>query len=147
MKYKILAILMCLTSAVHAQDSLLPDASGSLSLGMPGSGSTNQSDRFRAGNLDCSNSIGSATRFEMGVMGIINQGEYYGINSSEERVYIDDPFRDIGLYGRIVIPLGAKPKSRIDCNRLYELELRARQLEVIKLEQEVQQLKDLQFGE
>jgi hypothetical protein len=52
---------------------------------------------------------------------------------------------DVGVYSRIVIPLGKRVKSRIDCNKLYELELRKKQLEVQKLEQELQQLRELQF--
>ena len=31
---------------------------------------------------------------------------------------------DVGVYARITIPLGAKPKARINCNELYEVELR-----------------------
>ena len=147
MKRMGLLIAVFLTMQVGAAGSdttrLMPDASGSLSLGMPNASGSNASDRFRAGDLDCSNAIGSATRLEMGVMGIINSGEYYDINEQP----FNEPFRDIGLYGRIVIPLGAKPKSRVDCNRLYELELRARQLEVIRLEAEVEQLRSLQFEE
>ena len=52
---------------------------------------------------------------------------------------------DIGVYARIMIPLGNRAKSRIDCNRLYELELRKKVLEVQKLEQELKQLKELAF--
>jgi len=44
-----------------------------------------------------------------------------------------------------MIPLGKRAKTRIDCNRLYDLELRKKQLEVMKLERELQQLRQLQF--
>ena len=53
----------------------------------------------------------------------------------------------LGVYARITVPLGKRAKSRIDCNRLYELELRKKQLEVIKLEKEIKQLRELQFEE
>ena len=33
-----------------------------------------QADKFRAGELDCSNAIGSATQWEFGVTGIIQGG-------------------------------------------------------------------------
>jgi hypothetical protein len=49
------------------------------------------------------------------------------------------------VYARITIPLGKKAKSRIDCNQLYELELKKKRLEVLKLENEIRQLKKLQF--
>ena len=51
---------------------------------------------------------------------------------------------DVGIYSRLVIPLGG-PKSRINCNDLYQLELRKKQLEVMKLERELKQLRELQF--
>ena len=54
---------------------------------------------------------------------------------------------DVGVYARITIPLGKRVKSRVDCNRLYDLELRKKQLEVMKLEREIQQLRELQFEE
>jgi len=37
------------------------------------------------------------------------------------------------VYGKITIPIGA-PKSRIDCDRLYQLEVRRRELEIKLLE-------------
>tara|TARA_B110000977_G_scaffold184313_1_gene247844 strand:- start:2552 stop:2851 length:300 start_codon:yes stop_codon:yes gene_type:complete len=94
-----------------------------------------QSDKFRAGDLDCSNAIGSATQMEFGVTGLIDNG-----NASERK-----SVGDVGVYARVVIPLGKVAKTRIDCNRLYELELRKKQLEVMKLEQEINNLRELQF--
>jgi len=110
----------------------------SLNLALPNSPMNYQSDKFRAGELDCSNAIGSATQMEFGVTGIIDNSQY---GSS----FMDDRSGDVGVYARITIPLGRVAKSRIDCNRLYELELRKKQLEVMKLEQEIQQLRELQF--
>ena len=110
----------------------------SLNLALPNTPMNYQSDKFRAGELDCSNAIGSATQMEVGVTGILNDDGYSGS-------FINDRSGDVGVYARIVIPLGKRVKSRIDCNRLYELELRKKQLEVMKLEQEIQQLRELQF--
>src|SRR6056300_778537 len=87
--------------------------SSSLNLALPSMPGTYQSDKFRAGDLDCSNAIGSATRMEMGVTGLISRENEFGLQDSP---------RDVGVYARIVIPLGSKPKERIDCNRLFELE-------------------------
>ena len=115
--------------------------SSSLNLQLPGTGGNYQSDKFRAGELDCSNAIGSATNLEFGVTGLIDKGDYDQMNN-----YINGG-SDVGVYARITIPLGKRAKSRIDCNRLYELELRKKQLEVIKLEKELQQLRELQFEE
>lgn len=125
-----LSIVFSLLASVAVADST------SLNLALPQAGMNYQSDRFRAGELDCSNAIGSATQLEMGVTGIIAKGDPYGSTAQ---------VGDIGVYSRIVIPLGKRVRSRIDCNRLYELELRAKQLEVMKLEQELKALRKLQF--
>lgn len=138
---KVLAILAILANPVYGQS--LPDASGSLSLQMPQAPQSYQSDKFRANNLDCSNAIGSATNLEFGVMGLVNQGNYYDFNDDP----VTTPFRDIGVFARIVIPLGQKPRSRIDCNQLFELEMRYRALEIQRLEAELGQLRSLEFQE
>ena len=130
--YTVIASLIC-TSAYGDTSSL--------NLALPSVPMNYQSDKFRAGELDCSNAIGSATQLEVGVTGLIENGSYDYANN-----YLDNRRAgDIGVYARIVIPLGKTTKSRIDCNRLYELELRKKQLEVMKLEQELQQLRELQF--
>tara|TARA_R110002050_G_scaffold2914_5_gene15820 strand:+ start:524 stop:826 length:303 start_codon:yes stop_codon:yes gene_type:complete len=95
-----------------------------------------QADKFRAGELDCSNAIGSATQWEFGVTGIIQGGTISTDNTKTG---------DIGVYSRIIIPLGKRVKSRIDCNRLYELELQKKELEVMKLQQELKKLRSLSF--
>ena len=135
MKYVVLTFLM-IGTAVNAESS-------SLNLALPSTPGNYQSDKFRAGELDCSNAIGSATNLEFGVTGIISNGDYTAMNE-----YINGPKTgDVGVYARITIPLGKVARSRIDCNRLYELELQKKQLEVYKLQQEVNQLKQLQFEE
>lgn len=110
-------------------------AEGSLSLQMPTPPMNYQSDRFRAGNLDCSNAIGGGTNLELGVMGgISNVGGGYALEPQS---------KDIGVFARIVIPLD-KPRSRINCNELYMLELQQRRLEIMKLQEELEQLRQLQ---
>ena len=135
MKYAVLVFLM-IGTAVNAESS-------SLNLALPSTPGNYQSDKFRAGELDCSNAIGSATNLEFGVTGIISNGDYTAMNE-----YINGPKTgNVVVYARITIPLGKVARSRIDCNRLYELELQKKQLEVYKLQQEVNQLKQLQFEE
>ena len=107
----------------------------SVNLSIPGMPQNYQSDRFRAGDLDCSNAIGSATQLEFGVTGIIEKNDMFS----------NDEMGDVGVYARIIIPLGDRVRSRVDCSKLYELELRKKELEVQKLEQELQQLRALQF--
>jgi len=111
------------------------DNTASIGLSLPTLPQNYQSDRFRTGDLDCQNAIGSATNMEFGVTGVIDEPDWTGATQGG----------NVGVYGRIVIPLGKRPKSRVDCNRLYELELRKKQLEVLKLEQELNRLRELEF--
>jgi hypothetical protein len=126
MKYYAILMVIMIGSTASA------DSSSSLNLAIPNSPMSYQSDQFRAGELDCSNAIGSATQLEFGVTGIIDKD-------------MGNQVGDVGVYSRIIIPLGKRVKSRIDCNKLYELELKKKQLEVMKLEQEIQALRTLQF--
>jgi len=131
---RILLVLLILTSSYTL--SWADSTSNSLSLSLPNSSMGYQSDKFRAGELDCSNAIGSATQLEFGVTGLIQGGT---ISTNNKKV------GDIGVYSRIIIPLGKRVKSRINCNRLYELELQKKELEVMKLQQEINQLRSLAF--
>jgi len=133
-RYALMAVIMMATHA-YAETS-------SLNLALPGIPNNHQYDKFRAGELDCQNAIGSATSMEFGVTGIIQRGYYDEVNN-----YINDKGRpgDVGVYARITIPLGAKPKARINCNELYEVELRIKKLELERLNRELQQLRELQF--
>jgi hypothetical protein len=126
-------LFICLlgTSIVNAQ-------TGSLNLALPGSYSSYQSDSFRANGLDCSMAIGSSTNVEFGVVGVINR------DTTIVSTATNDPSRNVGVYGRITIPIGA-PKDRLDCNELYQLELRKKRIEIQKLERELENLKNLKF--
>ena len=114
----------------------------SLNLQLPSGPTSYQSDKFRAGDLDCSNAIGGGTNIEFGVTGIIND--------------VDDPFdgynplsqqrKDIGVYARIVIPLDG-PEERINCNALYKLDLEKKELEVLKLRREVENLRRIALND
>ena len=110
----------------------------SLNLQLPSPGNTYGQDSFRAGELDCKNSIGGSTNVEFGVTGIIDNAT--GPFSSEDP--LNPTSKDIGVYARIVIPLDG-PKERINCNTLYELELRKKRLEILKLNEELDQLRKL----
>jgi len=110
--------------------------SSSLNLALPSTPQAYGQDSIRAGELDCKNSIGGATNLEFGVTGIIDNADTPFGNSQ------GPSSRDIGVYARIVIPLDG-PKERINCNDLYQLELRKKRLEVLKLQQELDALRRL----
>ncbi|QPH53137.1 hypothetical protein [Pontivivens ytuae] len=64
-----------------------------------------------------------------------------GIAQTEEESRVDSIFEpqrnSATAYARVVIPLGRKPE-RIDCIRLYEMELRRMELELQLLEMGIQ---------
>ena len=115
--------------------------SSSLNLSLPGLGQSYGQDSIRTEDgVDCKNSIGGATNLEFGLTGIIDN-----YNSPFQSDNGFDSSRDVGVYARIVIPLD-KPKQRINCNTLYELELRKKRLEVLKLQEELESLRRLNAG-
>lgn len=132
MKYWLLFLVI--SSQAYANSS-------GLNLSLPSAPGTYSSDSFSTGDLKCSNAIGSATNLEFGVTGILTEEEdpFTGVGESTTD--------NVGVYARITIPLGNRPKQRINCNTLYELELRKKRLEVMRLEKELQQLRQLQLLE
>ena len=116
--------LFFLATSVSAESS-------SLALQLPSPPMNYQSDRFRAGNLDCSNAVGGSTTLEFGTTGVLTN-----MNSVAEG-------KDIGIYARIVIPLD-KPRTRINCDDLFQLEMTHRRLEIQMLRAELEQLRKLQ---
>ena len=135
---RLLLTLLALTisAAALAENS-------SLSLQLPQGSQSYQSDKFRAGDLDCSNAIGGATNLEFGVTGIVDNYESMFGDSNPEGI---NSTRDVGVYARIIIPLDAPPE-RINCNSLYQLELRKKRLEVLRLQEELEQLRKLNRGQ
>ena len=121
----VVAVLLCNTA--YAETS-------SLNLALPSSPTAYGQDSIRAGDLDCKNAIGGATQVEFGVTGIVDNARSNDINNPSTR--------DVGVYARIVIPLDG-PKERINCNSLYELELRKKRIEVLKLQEELEALRRL----
>ncbi|GEM_PF-799798 len=67
-----------------------------------------------AGGVACRNSVASGGPYVD--FGMIGSNDLYDRQAAS-------------LYGRIVVPLGQKPE-RLDCSRLYELEIRRLQLEL-----------------
>ena len=110
--------------------------SSSLNLALPSTPGVYGQDSIRAGELDCKNAIGGSSQLEFGITGIIDNAQSPFGNSSGVSQ------KDIGVYARIIIPFD-KPKERINCNTLYELEIRKKRIEVLKLQEELEALKRL----
>ncbi len=121
---RVVAVLCMLSSSALADSS-------SLALTLPSPPMNYQSDSFSTGNMRCSNAVGGGVNLEYGVTGVLS-----GLNTMNKG-------KNIGVYARIVIPLD-KPKARINCDDLYQIELAQRRLEIQKLRDELEQLKNLQ---
>ena len=127
----VVTLILFWITAAHAENS-------SLNLSLPSTPQAYGQDSIRSGDIDCKNAIGGATNLEFGVTGIIDNAQT-PFGSSNPNV---PETKDIGIYARIVIPLDA-PKERINCNSLYQIELRKKRLEVLKLQEELNALRSL----
>lgn len=133
------ALVIVVYGLAFLHSAAMAENSG-LNLSLPNAPSAYGQDSIRTQDgLDCKNAIGGATNLEFGMTGIVDNyespfggGNADGINQS----------KDVGVYARIVIPLDA-PKERMNCNSLYQLELRKKRLEVLRLEEELKQLRKM----
>ena len=114
--------------------------SSSINLSIPSASSSSGSDSVKMGSNDCKNSISGATLFEVGMTGIVNNAIAPLIGKKDPN---NPQTKDLALYARITIPLDA-PRERINCNTLYQLMLQKERLEVQKLRQEIELLKQMQ---
>ena len=114
--------------------------STSMSLSLPGASSSNGTDSVSMDQMKCSNSISGGTLFEVGMTGVINNAIAPLIGKKDPN---NPQSKDIGLYARIIIPLDG-PAERVNCNSLYQLILQKQRLEMTKLRQEINLLKDMQ---
>lgn len=131
-KAQVTLLLLVICSAQVMADS------SSINLALPNAGNSYGQDSIKAGNLNCSNSIGSSTNVEFGMTGIINGvepifGKRDPLNSPETK--------DFGVYARLIIPI--EPPERINCNSLFQMELAVRRMEIQKLTLELERLKAL----
>jgi len=122
-------ILMTLPTMVFANNGL--------NLQLPSPYNSYSFDEIRTDQgSSCKNAV-NGVNLELGMTGIVNNvGTPFQSNP--------DQTKDVGLYARINIPLDTQVE-RVNCNSLYQLELRKKRLEIIKLETELQRLKELKF--
>ena len=80
--------------------------------------------------FECENSLSGKAQIEYGVAASNAQSDnIFNTNTNNQG-------KAITVYGKLIVPIGG-PKSRIDCNQLYELEIKRRQLEIKILEQQL----------
>ena len=128
MKKLIAICLLASATSAHAVDLQIPYVPN-----------TSGSDSIRSGNDQCSNTIDSPVKLDLGI-----------VHSEEDDNLLNLNGRSSGnsIYARVVVPFnlfgGPKPK-RVDCSRLYELQLRERELDLRERELKLRALEDLEF--
>ena len=133
-RYMIAAGVLAVGMTAHAQTQVDPRSPEATPIFLPSTSSYYNQQGFNlpsqtrasgqdiirgSGGISCQSAVsGGGPTLDMGVIGT------------------EDPFgRDsASLYGRVTIPLGKKPK-RVDCTRLYEMELERLKLELDVLRQ------------
>lgn len=127
MKKLIAICLLATATAAHAD------------IQIPYTSTPSGSDSIRSGNDQCSNTIDSPVKLDIGVVHSQEDNDMLNFNGSGS---------SNSVYARIVIPFnlfsGPKP-NRIDCSRLYELQLRERELDLRERELKLRALEDLEF--
>ncbi|BDU41160.1 hypothetical protein [Vibrio nigripulchritudo] len=87
----------------------------------------------------CESTIASDMYIQTGVMGIKSGRDYTNSTYADSNLEAEDNF---GIYAQLVIPIGNKRK-RIDCNRLYELEIKHLKEQLLKLRLEAMTSEEL----
>jgi hypothetical protein len=105
------------------------EAADGLLLPPPPSGPGGEDSITTSEGVRCSQSINSSGGYvDLGVAGGDLNNNYYSQNQGQQSA--------IG-YARVIIPLGTPPQ-RLDCNRLYELEIQRLKAEIQLLQIGVQ---------
>lgn len=99
---------------------------------------TSGQDSVRSGNDQCSSAIDSPVKLDMGVIHSQQENNLLQYNNGNSN----------SIYARVVIPIdwfgSGKPK-RLDCTRLYELQLREKELQLKQLELRLKSLENVEF--
>ncbi len=82
----------------------------------------------------CESSIASDMYVQTGLMGVKVNKDYSNGSSMYDSKNLEGK-DNFGIYAQVVIPIGKKRK-RIDCNRLYELEIRNLKAQLLKMKLE-----------
>lgn len=124
-----LAVLCC-GSASYAQGIVLP----------PTTPSFGQDEFHSSDGTSCRSSMDGARRIEAGAYGT---GSRYQDRRQETLFdsFSREPEQNMGAYVRFTMSLDAK-KKRMDCNRLYDLELQKKELELHMMKQSLQAAED-----
>ncbi|EJC6861556.1 OmpA family protein [Vibrio parahaemolyticus] len=113
--------------------------SSAASLSIPGASIPGGYDRVTTmDGITCESTIASDAYLQAGIMGVAQGNDYEkSTNSASQysgRSHLED--RDeVGAYIQIVLPLSMGDRERVNCNRLYNLEINRLKAEIEKIEE------------
>lgn len=116
-----------------------------LAMQIPSIQQSTSSDRVSVNGFSCEQAIASTVTGQVGMYGGHGSDDYSNYYAHDSN-YSDRDNDEVGVYAQIQFSLGKTPE-RIDCKRMYDLELRARQMEVDQLKEQIQLLKSNTFSE
>lgn len=97
---------------------------------LPSVSTSSGQDEFRAADgTTCRSTMDGTKRVEVGTYANGGRGDPYGNYGLSGYNTSTQSNSSAGVYGRLTVSLDASP-SRIDCNRLYKLEIERRELEL-----------------
>lgn len=99
-------------------------------------------DSVKINGFECSTSVASQKNFETGVLAAQSQYNNYNPGMYGGSTYT--PATTGGVYARVIIPLDGA-RNRPDCNRLFEVELEKRTLELEMFRKNMATPKDDEF--
>lgn len=124
-----LGFLLFLITISHGQ-SMMPSTSPSITGGdevRGRDGTTCRQGTYVGPTFDTGISITPSSSSTVGSLSSVQQSTSQLTNQATHN-------NNIGLYARIVIPFGKQP-DRIDCSKLYSLEIERLQMEIIRLKE------------
>ncbi len=122
--------------------SLTANAQLGNTLIIPQSQSNFGQDSVKINGFECSTSVSSQKNLETGVLAA--QSQYNNYNPGLYGGSSYSPAVTGGVYARVIIPLDGQ-RNRPDCNRLYEIELEKRALELEMYKKNMATPKDDEF--
>ncbi|WP_394255991.1 OmpA family protein [Vibrio harveyi] len=112
--------------------------SNAASLSIPGASIPGGYDRVTTmDGISCESTIASNTYLQAGIMGVVQGNDYQNDTKSNSPYYTKSHLEDrneIGAYIQVVLPLSMGDRERINCNRLYNLEINRLKSEIDKME-------------
>lgn len=102
-----------------------------VAISLPSARLPSGSDRVSGSGVTCDSSISPDAYLEVGAYGTQNANDRDYYNSSNS--WDNSDANEAGAFVRVVVPIGG-PKERLNCGRLYDLEIQRLQyeLEILK---------------